>query len=48
MLCRIGIIIILLGLMAADSPSLIAPFSLIALGAVLYRVGSRLEAHDGK
>ena len=48
MLCRLGIIIILLGLMAADSPSLIAPFSLIALGAGLYLIGNRLEANDGK
>lgn len=48
MLEKIGIIIGLFGVMAADSESLLAPVSLIAVGAVLYLIGSRLEARHGK
>ena len=43
MLCRLGIIIILLGVMAADSPSLLAPMSLLVIGSGLYLIGKRLE-----
>lgn len=43
MLIRLGVIIFLLGTTAADSPSLLAPFSLMALGALLICVGRRLE-----
>lgn len=44
MLEKIGIIIGLFGVMAADSPSLLAPISLLSLGAVVYLIGKRLEA----
>ena len=44
MLQKIGIGIIFLGVMAADSPSLLAPISLLSLGAVLYLIGKKLEA----
>lgn len=45
MLNRIGIVFLMLGAMAADSPSLLAPFSLIAIGASLIYIGRRFE-HD--
>ena len=48
MLQKIGIIIGLFGAMAADSPSMLAPVSLIALGALIYLIGSRLEVRNGK
>lgn len=41
---KIGIGIIILGAMAADSPSILAPLSLIVVGAALYLIGRRLEA----
>ena len=37
----IGIVLLMLGAMAADSPSLLAPFSLIAAGAGCVYVGRR-------
>lgn len=44
MLSRIGIGLIFLGIMAADSPSLLAPLSLLAIGYGLYVLGKRSEA----
>ena len=44
MLEKIGIVIFVLGAMAAESVSVLAPLSLMALGAGLYLIGSRLEA----
>lgn len=44
MLQKIGIGIVIFGAMAADSPSILAPFSLVAVGAFLYLIGRRLEA----
>ena len=41
---KIGIVIFILGVMAAESASILAPLSLIALGAGLYLIGERLEA----
>lgn len=41
---KVGIFIGILGAMAADSTSILAPLSLIALGIGLYIIGSRLEA----
>lgn len=46
MLYRIGMIIVIIGATAADSPSLLAPISLIALGLGIMYIGRRLE--DGK
>ena len=48
MLQKIGIIIGLFGAMAADRPSILAPVCLIALGALIYLIGSRLEVRNGK
>ena len=48
MLEKIGIVLFILGAMAADSVSLLAPVSLMALGAGLYLIGKRLEARYGK
>lgn len=45
MLNRLGMIIVMLGAMAADSPSLLAPISLIAVGAALIWLGRRF-GHD--
>lgn len=42
---RLGMIIVMLGAMAADSPSLLAPISLIAVGAALIWLGRRF-GHD--
>ena len=43
MLQKIGLVIIFLGVMAADSPSLLAPMSLLTIGSGLYLIGKRLE-----
>ena len=48
MLQKIGIVIIFLGVMAADSPSLFAPMSLLAIGFGIFLIGKRLEARYGK
>ena len=48
MLEKIGIVLFVLGAMAADSVSILAPLSLMALGTGLYLVGKRLEVHRGK
>lgn len=42
MLEKIGALIGILGVMSADSPSLFAPFSLIAIGCGLIILGRRL------
>ena len=41
---KIGIVIFVLGAMAAESASILAPLSLILLGTGLYLIGERLEA----
>lgn len=46
MLIRLGIIIFLLGVTAADSPTLWAPLSLLTLGALLIYIGRRLEDYE--
>lgn len=48
MLEVIGIIIFVLGAMAAESTSILAPLSLIALGSVLYYIGTRSEGRRGR
>lgn len=48
MLEVIGIIIFVLGAMAAESTSILAPLSLIALGSALYYIGTRLEGRRGR
>lgn len=44
MLEVIGIIIFVLGAMAAESTSMLAPLSLMVVGAGLYYIGTRLGA----
>lgn len=46
MLIRLGIIVLVFATMAADSPSLLAPASLFAIGVALVLIGRRLE--DGE
>lgn len=41
---KIGIVLFVLGAMAVESASILAPLSLITLGAGLYLIGERLEA----
>lgn len=41
---KIGIVLFVLGAMAVESSSMLAPLSLIALGVGLYLIGERLEA----
>ena len=48
MLEVIGIIIFVLGVMAAESTSILAPLSLMAVGAGLYYIGARLEGRHGR
>lgn len=48
MLEIIGIIIFIFGVMAAESTSILAPLSLIALGSVLYYIGTRSEGRRGR
>ena len=48
MLEVIGIIIFVLGAMAAVSTSILAPLSLMAVGAGLYYIGVRLEGRHGR
>ncbi len=43
MLEKVGVLIGILGVMSADSPSLFAPFSLIAIGCGLIMLGRRLK-----
>ena len=44
----IGIVLLMLGAMAADSPSLLAPFSLIVAGAGCVYVGRRFGNDEDK
>ena len=46
MLIRIGITLVCLGLMMADSKSLVSPVIVIAIGALLIAIGRRPE--DGE
>ena len=48
MLEVIGIIIFVLGAMAAESTSILAPLSLMVVGAGLYYIGTRLEGKHGR
>ena len=48
MLEVIGIIVFVLGAMAAESTSILAPASLMVVGAGLYYIGARLEARRGR
>lgn len=48
MLEVIGIILFVLGAMAGESDSILAPLGLITLGAVLYYIGTRLEGRRGR
>ena len=48
MLEVIGIIIFVLGAMAAESTSILAPLSLMAVGAGLYYIGTRSEGGNGR
>lgn len=48
MLEVIGIILFVLGAMAGESDSILAPLGLIALGSVLYCIGTRLEGRRGR
>ena len=48
MLEVIGIIIFVLGAMAAESTSVLAPLSLMVVGAGLYYIGTRLEGKHGR
>lgn len=48
MLEVIGIIIFVLGAMAAESTSILAPVTLMAIGAGLYYIGTRLEGRRGR
>lgn len=41
---KIGIMIFVLGAMAVESASILAPLSLIVVGTALYLIGERLEA----
>ena len=45
---KIGIVIFVLGVVAVESASILAPLSLIALGSVLYYIGTRLEGRRGR
>lgn len=44
MLCRIGIILIMLGLALGDSEKIIVPIGVIALGLALVRIGGVVDA----
>lgn len=46
MLIRLGILIIIVGAMAGDSPSILAPISIMAVGAILVAIGNRMEGND--
>lgn len=48
MLEVIGIILFVLGAMAGDSETILAPLGLIVIGAVLYYIGTRAEGRHGK
>lgn len=48
MLEVIGIIIFVLGAMAAESTSILAPLSLMVVGAGLYYIGTRSEGRNGR
>ena len=48
MLEVIGIIIFVLGAMAAESTSILAPLSLMVVGAGLYYIGTRSEGGRGR
>ena len=48
MLEVIGIIIFVLGAMAAESTSMLAPLSLMVIGAGLYYIGTRSEGRHGR
>lgn len=43
MLCRIGIVLIMLGLAMGDSENLLIPLGVMALGAVLVTVGGAIN-----
>lgn len=43
MLYRLGMILVIVGAMAADSPSVLAPISVIALGLGIMYIGRRFE-----
>jgi len=42
MLCRIGFVIMMLGIASADSSSLAIPFALVAIGALLILTGDSI------
>lgn len=44
MLKSLGLLLILFGIACGDSPNLLVPVAVIAVGGVLYKVGERMEA----
>ena len=47
MLCRLGIILLMLGVSMAESESLLVPVVMVMTGAMLLYVGSRKEKDNG-
>ena len=48
MLYGLGLILIMLGMISADSDSLVIPFALVSIGFMLMWIASRLEGRHGK
>lgn len=47
MLYRLGFVLLLLGMMTADSDSLVVPFVLVVIGSSLVYVAKRKERRHG-
>lgn len=46
MLCRLGFVMLLFGMMTADSDSLVVPFVAILIGSALVYMAKRRETDD--